>query len=243
MDATNEMFKLMLLTALMLSLSGCSDASFIRRESPYSIPTEASLTGAWVGAATHRGAQLPTTVRFFQNAQGTGATISTPDAYQLDVPLRNVQYQHPDLHFEVEEAGERLIFEGKRNGQVITGTVRGGDLQAEFTLKQTSAEQAVPYAREEVSFRHDNIKLSGTLLLPSQVGKHPAVVFIHGSGPHARDDYRFYADRFARHGIAALIYDKRVVGGTGSNDERSRSARSGRRRTGRRRVFEEPQRN
>jgi hypothetical protein len=118
--STNEMLRLMLLTALTLILSGCSGSSFIRTESPSSVPAEASLTGAWVGAATYRGAQLPTTVRFFQNAQGIVATISTPDAYQLDVPLRNVQYKHPDLHFEIEEAGERLIFEGKRNGEIIT---------------------------------------------------------------------------------------------------------------------------
>ncbi len=125
------------------------------------------------------------------------------------------------MHFEIEEAGERLIFEGKRDGEIITGTVRGGELRAEFTLKRTSAEQGAKYRREEVGFGHDNIKLSGTLLLPSHSGKHPAVIFIHGSGPRTRDDYRFYADLFARHGIAALIYDKRAVGGTGSNDEQS----------------------
>lgn len=215
------MLKLILLTALTLSLSGCSTSSFMRTESSSSNPEAASLTGAWVGAATYRGAQLPTTVRFIHNAQGIGATISTPDAYQLDAPLTNVQYEHPDLHFEVEEAGERLIFEGKRDGEIITGTVRGGELRAEFTLKRTSAEQAVNYAQEEVSFRHDNTKLSGTLLLPSHSGKHPAVIFVHGSGPHTRDDYRFYADLFARHGIAALIYDKRAVEGRGSNDEQS----------------------
>lgn len=179
------------------------------------------LEGAWVGAASFRGSQLPTTVRFFQNAQGVGATISTPDAYQLDAPLRNVRYDHPNVHFELEEAGEVLIFEGKRDGEIITGTVRGGELRAEFTLKRTSAEQAVNYGREEVSFRNENIRLSGTLLLPSRVGKHPAVIFVHGSGPHTRDDYRFYADLFARQGIAALIYDKRAVEGRGSNDEQS----------------------
>jgi dienelactone hydrolase len=216
-----EMLKLMMLAALTLTLSGCSASSFIRTESGTSNPEEASLAGSWVGAATHRGAQLATTVRFFQNAQGISATISTPDAYQLDAPLRNVRYDHPNLHFEVEEAGERLIFEGKRDGELITGTVRGGELQAEFTLKRAGTEQAVNYAREEVRFHHDNIKLSGTLLLPSHSGKHPAVIFIHGTGPHTRDDYRFYADRFARHGIAALIYDKRPVEGRGSNDEQS----------------------
>ena len=207
------MLKLLLLAPITLSLCGCSASSSIKEGT--------SLAGSWVGAAKYRGADLATTVRFIHNEQGISATISTPDAYQLDAPLRNVRYQHPDLHFEVEEAGERLLFDGKRDGESISGTVRGGELQAEFRLKRTSTEQAVNYRQEVVSFRHDNIQLSGTLFLPSHSGKHPAVVFIHGSGPHTRDDYRFYADVFARRGVAALIYDKRPVGGTGSNDEQS----------------------
>lgn len=206
------MLKPMLL-ALTLLLSACSTSSSISDGTP--------LTGSWVGAATHRGANLATTVRFFQNAPGIGATISTPDAYQLNVPLRNVRYDHPDVHFEIEEAGERLIFDGKRDGEIITGTIRGGELRAEVTLKRSNAEPTLNYAQEEVNFRNDFTQLNGTLLVPSRIGKHPAIIFIHGSGPHTRDDYRFYADLFARHGIAALIYDKRTVGGTGSNDEQS----------------------
>ena len=201
------MLKLILLSALSLSLSGCSENS--------------SITGSWTGAATFRGAELPTTVRFVHNAQTISATISTPDAYQLNAPLRNVRYEHPNLHFEVEEAGERLVFEGTRDGETITGTVQGGELRAEFKLQRTAAEQPANYSSEEVSFQNANTKLNGTLLVPSRSGKHPAVIFIHGSGPHTRDDYRFYADLFARRGVAALIYDKRPVGGTGSNDEQS----------------------
>jgi dipeptidyl aminopeptidase/acylaminoacyl peptidase len=41
---------------------------------------------------------------------------------------------------------------------------------------------------------------------------HPAVIFVHGSGAADRESNRFYADLFARHGIATLIYDKRGVG-------------------------------
>ena len=211
------MLKLMLVATLTLSLSGCSASSLNQAGS---LNTDAtSLSGSWVGSAIHRGAKLATTVRFFNQGQGIGATISTPDAYQLDMPLLNVQYEHPKVHFEVEEAGERLVFDGKRDGDNITGTVRGGELQAEFTLKRSNTDEAVNYKREDVSFSNDNIKLNGTLLLPSRSGKHPAVVFIHGTGPRTRHDYRFYADRFARRGIAALIYDKRPVEGTGSNDE------------------------
>jgi dienelactone hydrolase len=215
------MLKLMLLAALTFTLSGCSASSFNSTNSLSSTPEATSLVGSWVGAATYREAKLPTTVNFNQSEQRINATISTPDAYQLDLPLRNVQYKHPNLRFEIEEAGESLVFEGKRNGETITGTLRGGELQAEFTLNRTVSKEGAAYAKEEVSFSNDNVKLNGTLFIPTPSGKHPAVVFIHGSGPHTRDDYRFYADLFASRGIAALIYDKRAVGGTGSSDEQS----------------------
>lgn len=68
------------------------------------------------------------------------------------------------------------------------------------------------FRREEVTFRNGYVTLAGTLTLPSSKEPHPVVVFIHGSGPDSRENYRFYADLFARHGIATLIYDKRGVG-------------------------------
>ena len=79
------------------------------------------------------------------------------------------------------------------------------------------AKKAKLYREEQVSFRSSgNAMLAGTLLIPSTTGPHPAVVLLHGSGPQDRNGYlsiiRHAADHFARHGIAALIYDKRGVG-------------------------------
>lgn len=64
----------------------------------------------------------------------------------------------------------------------------------------------------DVRFSNNDVTLSGTLVLPRSDGPHPAVVFIHGSGPQTREGVRFFADRFAAHGIAGLVYDKRGVG-------------------------------
>lgn len=75
-----------------------------------------------------------------------------------------------------------------------------------------------PLAREEaVTFHNGSATLAGTLVLPQLNSPCPGVVLIHGSGDDTRDDYRVFADRFAQHGIASLIYDKRGVGAsTGS---------------------------
>ena len=70
-----------------------------------------------------------------------------------------------------------------------------------------------PYKREDVTFRVGDVVLSGTLLCPNTAGVHPGIVFLHGSGPETRwGTSFFFADRFARSGVAALVFDKRGAG-------------------------------
>jgi dienelactone hydrolase len=63
---------------------------------------------------------------------------------------------------------------------------------------------------QSVTFRNGEVTLSGTLFLPADNGRRPAVVLFHGSGPEPRNE--FMGHWFAEHGIAALTYDKRGVG-------------------------------
>lgn len=70
------------------------------------------------------------------------------------------------------------------------------------------------FTLEEVVFRNEPASLQGTLVLPNGAGPHPAVVFMHGSGPERRGVSFHFADHFARAGVAALIYDKRGAGGS-----------------------------
>jgi pimeloyl-ACP methyl ester carboxylesterase len=83
------------------------------------------------------------------------------------------------------------------------------------------AKKAKFYQEEKVTFRDGDVTLAGTLLNPTTRGRHPAVILIHGSNAQDRNGYlsliRFAADNFARHGIAAFIYDKRGVGASTGN--------------------------
>jgi predicted acyl esterase len=65
----------------------------------------------------------------------------------------------------------------------------------------------------------DGVELSGTLTLPDNSGKVPAVVLIHGSGPENRDlefgEHKLFkdlAEYLSERGIVVLRYDKRGVG-------------------------------
>ena len=76
---------------------------------------------------------------------------------------------------------------------------------------------AKDYDAAEVQFPHDGTELAGLLLLRHGHAPHPGVVLLHGSGPVGRDGPGYLPpirEHFARHGIAALCYDKPGIGGS-----------------------------
>ena len=68
------------------------------------------------------------------------------------------------------------------------------------------------FDHQDGTFKNGDVAWAGTLTLPSGDQPHPAVIFVYNSGAASRESNRFYADLFAHHGIATLIYDKRAVG-------------------------------
>jgi dienelactone hydrolase len=74
---------------------------------------------------------------------------------------------------------------------------------------------------EEVSFQSHGVTLRGSLVLPAGQPIRAGVVFIHGSGKQSRN--LELATKFAAHGIAALVYDKRGAGQSGGEYEGNQS--------------------
>ena len=66
------------------------------------------------------------------------------------------------------------------------------------------------YDEEEVKFNNGNVTIAGTLSLPLTKGPYPAVILILGSDGGGRT--KGLPQFFAKHGIAALSYDKRGSG-------------------------------
>ena len=78
-------------------------------------------------------------------------------------------------------------------------------------------EPDAPYHAEEVRFASGGNNLAGVLAIPRTAGPHPAVVFVHGSGPLTRNDFSVHPplrEHLARQGIASLCWDKPGVGGS-----------------------------
>lgn len=82
---------------------------------------------------------------------------------------------------------------------------------------QPATQAAAPFVESDFMVAHGELVLPGTLAMPEGEGPFPALVLVHGSGPHDRDStigpnrpLRDIAHGLAARGIATLRYDKRT---------------------------------
>lgn len=69
--------------------------------------------------------------------------------------------------------------------------------------------------RKEISFSVDGVSLAAWLYLPDRALPCPAVVMANGFGATRRARLDAYAERFAEHGFAVLVFDYRHFGDSG----------------------------
>ena len=116
--------------------------------------------------------------------------------------------------------------------QVIPLTVeRVADVADSEAPPERPQHPKAPYSYREEFHKVENPKadltLAGTLTLPKEKGKFPAVILISGSGPQDRDEtlmdhkpFLVIADHLTRNGIAVFRYDDRgVAESTGEFDK------------------------
>ncbi len=145
------------------------------------------------------------------------------------MPLSNVGYRPPRVHFELPAGPGLATFDGEAKGDEIAGRFTQGGAAGEFHIRRQAlgvlvapaASAPPPYREEEVTFTSPDGTFAGTLTIPPGSGSHPAVLLITGSGPQNRDEelfgfkpFRLIADHLTRNGIVVLRCDDRGVGGT-----------------------------
>jgi len=79
-------------------------------------------------------------------------------------------------------------------------------------------KKITPYHVESISFKSGKNLIKGDLYLPKGEGKHPVVVFVHGSGPSTRG-VGFFTTFFLQLGIGVLTYDKQGAGASNGDWE------------------------
>ena len=172
--------------------------------------------GNWLGWWTKVGDTLAVTMHV-QRDPGTGRYTANFDAERLRVsgiPFDSVRFEGAGT-VRLTLRGDRttMLFAGTLRGDSLFGTFREGEGQGRFAFERAELVDRA-FDEREIAFANGSTNLAGSLILPLTGDSLPAVVFLHGSGAEGRWASRFLALQLARHGIAALIFDKRGVGGS-----------------------------
>lgn len=186
-------------------------ASFVAQVQAAPIPPECPA-GHWDGMALSHGEQFELALDF--DAARCAASVDFPE-----IPLYGVPFALARTSGAIEvsrhPAGAAPSqFKLKQFPNLLIGTFSGvGVTDARVRLRRTDVRGHF-FREEAVSFENDGVRLAGTLILPRGDGPYPAAVIVHGSGAEDRNlaSYRSRGVLLARHGIAALIYDKRGTG-------------------------------
>jgi uncharacterized protein len=120
---------------------------------------------------------------------------------------------HVTSRFERAVIDVRVVFDQERR---IAGLFFVPGREPEPPADPEGASEA-PFAARQVTVGAAPWALPGTLLVPEGDGPFPAVVLVHGSGPHDRDQtigpnkpFRDLAEGLAARGVAVLRYEKRT---------------------------------
>jgi dipeptidyl aminopeptidase/acylaminoacyl peptidase len=169
------------------------------------------IAGTWSGTWTRNGDALPVEVTFRESAGGLSGAFDSDSLQVAGIPFMQVTQSGDRVHFVLKGDQSTTVFDGREAGDTIEGSLSENDIAGRFRLVRAASAPAEPAARD-VTFADGPVRLAGTLLMPGTPGRHPAIVFLHGSGAEGRFANRWLAQRFARAGFVALIYDKRGVG-------------------------------
>ncbi len=198
-----------LVSALLLSLCGMSSHA-----------AQNPIAGHWEGTVTREGKEWRIWLDVSADDNNLKGTIDAPDYGLYALSLTEIKVAGAVVHLQRVDRSGKISLDGKVEGDRLIGQWEGLGVSASFQLKRTQ-RLPITFVEEEIRFQNGDATLVGTLVKPDGPGKHPAIVFTHGSGNQTRteDFYRSRAYLFARHGIAALIYDRRGKGAsTGGGD-------------------------
>jgi uncharacterized protein len=171
--------------------------------------SDASVVGHWEGAVSRLGSVQTIQVDIRDDGGALTATFDIPDRELVGEPVKKAESEGPVLRLTGSPYGDGVLKLDAETGE-MTGVFEAWEPDVRIHLKRRPAPP--PAVREEeVRFRNGSVALTGTLIRPPTPGPHPAVVLVHGSAQAGRSDARYRSKGvfFARHGIAALVYDKR----------------------------------
>jgi len=188
--------------------------------------SQAQIEGTWSGNIEIPNNNLPLVIHIKNQNNELKAAFDSPNQGAFDIPIPEINFTNNVLTFKFPAM--LISYEGKLENNLIKGTfTQSGQSfplnlsKGEFKINRPQEPKApFGYKTEDVKFlnKKDNIKLAGTLTMPNEGGKFPAVILIAGSGANDRNEELFnhkpfmvIADYLTKNGYVVLRYDKRGV--------------------------------
>jgi dienelactone hydrolase len=169
------------------------------------------LDGSWKGTWTKNGDSIPVIMRFQMTPDHLEGSFDSDALQVAKIPFAEVDVNGDHVNFLLKGDNSTTTFHGRFAGDALSGSFTEGSTQGTFDFTR-SAFPSDALSQRDVQFRDGAVTLAGTLLAPHGGQRHPAILFLQGSGPEGRWANRYLAQKFAEAGFVALIYDKRGVG-------------------------------
>ncbi|RDY69945.1 alpha/beta fold hydrolase [Halobacillus trueperi] len=209
------MKKLLMLGIVLFIFTGCNE-----KNEEAEGQGNKELEGHWEGEIQIPNQPLNILVDFQSGEEWTG-TITIPAQNVTDFSLTEIDTNEGSVSFQMPLPGQSVQFDGKLEGEQLSGTFTQNGQTFPFLLRKGEKE-----AKEEegdfLSIETSTGKLYGELLVPEKEESYPVALIIPGSGPTDRngnsqgagnnDSLKLLAESLADKGVASLRYDKRGAG-------------------------------
>lgn len=191
--------------------------------------------GTWSGSISAPVTPLAVVVTLRQNGGAWTGTMDIPAQGGKGLALGDIVVDGAAVSFRLLAGAGNPTIKGRlsEDGNRISGTftqggasfpvelVRGAAAAPRAPNRPQEPKRPFPYKEEAVTLRNESaqVRLGGTLTLPTGSGPFPAVVLITGSGAQDRDEtiaghkpFLVLSDHLTRNGVAVLRVDDRGIG-------------------------------
>ncbi|SMG12034.1 hypothetical protein SAMN05661096_00462 [Marivirga sericea] len=202
-----------------------------------------NIEGKWQGLLKVQGIELTIVFNISEQGDTLVATMDSPDQGAFGLAVQEVSFENNQLGLGMNMPA--IQYDGSLNEDgEIQGTFKQGggeiplvlvknEIQKSKLNRPQNPEEPFYYLSKEITFENEaaGIKLAGTLTMPAEGNRFPAVVLISGSGPQDRNEallghkpFLVLSDYLTRQGIAVLRFDDRGTAESGGDFNKATSA-------------------
>lgn len=171
-------------------------------------------TGRWAGTLGSPEDARKFAIVLWDSTGTLKGDLDLPESGLIAEPLSDVVARGDSLGFVLDTDLGPTPFAAVLRGDRLEGRATLGPNTFPFSLARKEEPSVIQ--EQSISFQNGDVTLAGTLFMPPGRGPWPAVVFVHGSGaqPRLSTGDRARVEAYVQAGFAAMVYDKRGVGGS-----------------------------